>query len=63
MGKLQNHLLDQPKPRNLQDWAWQCMIASFPADGDIAVTWGGVLQYIGWLNEQPVLSSNPTTGG
>lgn len=63
MGKLTNHLLDQPKPRTLKDWAWQAMVASFPADSDIAIVWGDVLQYLGWLDSLAVLDSNPTTGG
>lgn len=63
MGNLTKHLLDQPKPRNLEQWAWQAMVASFPADGEIANVWGGVLQYLGWLESWPVLDSNPTTGG
>jgi hypothetical protein len=51
--RLIKHLLDQPKPKNLQDWAWQAIAASFPANDELAVTWGGVLQYIGWLENLP----------
>lgn len=53
--ELTKHLLDQPKPGTLQDWAWQAMVASFPADSELANTWGGILQYLGWLNERAVL--------
>ena len=45
-------LLDEPTPMSLSHWAWQTMIASLPYD-EFFLAWGGILEYIGWLQGLP----------
>ena len=59
------HLIDQPKPRNLQAWAWQAMHASYKFDSvyELEAAWFAICDWLNFVNSLPVLDSNPTTGG
>jgi hypothetical protein len=52
-NSLIDQLVDEPVPTSLESWAFQAISASFPAI-ETAVVWGGVLQYLGWLDSLPV---------
>lgn len=54
---LMNYLIDQPRPKRLDQWAWQAMIASYSAV-DCPELWGDILQYLGWLDSLPVKGHN-----
>lgn len=62
-GSQLHQLMNERKPKDLQHWSYQAMLASFPI-AECPEVWGGTLQYIGWLNyDRPVLLVNPPQGG
>lgn len=59
------HLIDQPKPKDLQAWAWQALYASYKLNtmGELIEAWDAVCEWLNFVNSWPVLEVNPTTGG
>jgi hypothetical protein len=52
-------LLNLPAPRNLEEWCFQCIAASFDHDAtyeELRGAMDGAKAYIGWLASLPVVA-------
>ena len=52
LSAFMDELVEEPVPHDLFSWSWQTILASFTREEGPEV-WGGVLQYLGWLESLP----------